>query len=127
MLHPLLRLLVDRPHLLADHAQAYGQLLAAEAGTSASVWKRRIVLATLALCCTGTAITLAGVSVMLWAVVPAAQIHAPWALVTAPLLPAAAAVACIIAARQGGAEASLDHLRRQLQADLDLLREMAAP
>jgi hypothetical protein len=124
MLHPLLRLVATQPQLLADHAEAYAELAAAEIGAVSSVWKRRTALNAAALCCLGVAAVLAGVALMLWAVVPAADIRAPWALVAAPLVPAAAAAICLMAAVSLRSTGGFDKLRQQMTADIVMLREV---
>jgi hypothetical protein len=125
MLHPLLLLATTQPQLLADHAEAYAELVAAEIGTVSAAWKRRAVLNGVALCCMGVAAVLAGVALMLWAVIPVAGIQAPWALVAAPLLPLAVTVACLWAAQSGGDAGGFDKLRQQVKADIVMLREVA--
>lgn len=125
----LLQLLVDHPQRLADHAQAYAQLAQAELGAARRAWTRRLRLMAGALWGAALASVLAGVALMLWAVVPAGQVQAPWALVAAPLLPALAALACGWAAWVAPgreADAPFDHLKAQLQADLCLLRQADA-
>lgn len=126
MIHPLLQLIATQPQLLADHAEAYAELMASEIGAVAAVWKRRAVLNAIALCCLAVAAILAGVALMLWAVIPAAQMQAPWALIAAPLPPAAAALWCLMAARLQGDGGALENLRRQFAADVEMLREVAA-
>lgn len=126
MIHPLLQLIATQPQLLADHAEAYAELMASEIGAVSAVWKRRAVLNAVALCCLVVAAILAGVALMLWAVIPAAQMQAPWVLIAAPLPPAAAALWCLMAARVQGGGGAFENLRRQLAADMVMLREVAA-
>lgn len=126
MIHPLLKLIATQPQLLANHAEAYAELMAAEIGDVAAVWRRRAVLNAVALCCLTAAAILAGVALMLWAVIPSMHLQAPWALIVAPLLPGAAALWCLIAARSTGEGRAFESLRRQLAADLVMLREVAA-
>lgn len=126
MLHPLLHLVATQPQLLADHAEAYAEMVVAEIGTVSTAWKRRAVLNAVALCCLGVAAVLAGVALMLWAVIPPVDIQAPWALVAAPLLPIGAAAACLLAARWGGDVSGFDKLRQQVKADIVMLREVSA-
>ncbi len=125
MMHPLLRLMATQPQLLLDHAEAYAGLLAEELGHASSTWKRRALLHGVALGSVVVAAVLAGVALMLWAVVPFHEMHAPWALVAAPLLPSAAAIGCVVAARQHTSK-SFDHLRQQVKADMEMLREVSA-
>jgi hypothetical protein len=126
MMHPLLHLIATQPQLLADHAEAYAELVAAEIGTVSASWKRRAMLNVVALCCLGVAAILAGVALMLWAVMPAAAIEAPWALIAAPLLPIGVALGCLLAAREQADNSAFDTLRRQLKADIVMLREVSA-
>lgn len=127
MLHPLLRLIATQPQLLAEHAEAYAELVATEVSSASTAWKRRALLNAVAQCCLGVAAVLAGVALMLWSVIPVADIRVPWALVAAPLLPAAVAAGCLWAARTRGQQGTFDSLRQQMKADIVLLREAGAP
>lgn len=126
MLDPLLHLIADRPQWLAEHAQAYAELMAAEIGAVSATWKRQAVLNGVALCSLAVAAVLAGVALMLWAVIPADQIQAPWALLAAPSIPALLALGCLWAAGRLANPGAFDGVRRQVQADLALLREVSA-
>lgn len=122
MMHPLLRLLATQPQLLLDHAEAYTDLLAEEITYVSSAWRLRSVLYAVALCSVVVATVLTGVALMLWAVVPFSEMHAPWALVVAPLLPIAGAVWCIVVARSETTH-GFNNLREQVKADMGMLRE----
>ncbi len=126
MIHPLLRLVATQPQLLADHAEAYAGLVGEELSRSTSEWKRRVVLSAVALCLLGVAAVLGGVALMLWAVTPAANLQAPWALIAAPLVPAVIAAVCLLASRSSPGD-TFAGLRQQLAADLSMLREVSAP
>jgi uncharacterized membrane protein YqjE len=123
----LLRLAWSQPQLLAGHAEAYAELASAEFGEAAGSLKRQALLAAAGLCGLAVAAVLGGVALMLWAVTPPLQIHAAWALFVSPLIPAAAGLLCLLLARQAGQAASFATLRRQLQADMALLREPPGP
>lgn len=123
MIHPLFLLMATRPQLLADHAEAYAELVAAEVAHVSAAWKRRALLYAVALVCLAVAAVLAGVALMLWAVIPVASMQAPWALLVAPILPIASAVWCLLAARSPGNASAFDNIRQQIQADLAMLRE----
>ena len=125
-MHPLLRLIASRPQLLADHAQAYAELVAEEIPRVSAAWKRSALFTAAAAFGTTLALGLAGVALMLWAVLPEASMRAPWALLVVPLVPLAAALACLLAAQRGGERAAFDELRLQVQADIGMLREVAA-
>lgn len=123
MLHPLLHLIASQPKLLAEHAAAYAELVAAEVGTETRTLKRQAMLGALGVIGLILALTLAGVAVMLWAVIPAAQMQAPWMLIVVPAPPALLALFCLPAARSSRKHAAFDSVRRQMLADRDMLRE----
>jgi cytochrome bd-type quinol oxidase subunit 2 len=123
MMHPLLHLILTQPQLLADHVEAYAELLGSELVNASTAWKKRAILISVALCCLGVAAVLAGVALMLWAVIPASHIQAPWALVAAPLLPMATAMWCLMAVRKQDRTGAFDNLRRQMSADMMMWRE----
>ena len=125
MMHPLFHLIATRPQLLADHAEAYAALVAAEAPRIAAAWKRNALLNVLALCSLAVGLALAGVALMLWAVMPEATMRAPWVLLAVPLLPLAAALALGVAAQRGSEREAVDHLRQQVMADIVMLRDAA--
>lgn len=126
-MHIFLRLIATRPHLLADHAQAYADLIAADFDEASTALTRRVILGGAALTGALVAVLLTGVALLLWAVVPATQIHAPWILVVVPLVPLAACLVCLVAMRGGSPAGAFDNLRRQARADMDMLRESSAP
>ena len=123
MLHPLLHLLATQPQLLAGHVEAYAELAAAEFGAASTVWKRRAMFNAAALGCLGVAAVLAGVALMLWAVVPSPE--AAWVLLVVPLLPLAMAAICLMLARAPAKAGGFEALRQQIQADMLMLREVS--
>jgi hypothetical protein len=123
MTHPLLDLLANRPQLLADHAQAYGELMASEVGAASSAFARRTVLAGVAVILLAVAAVLVGVAVMLRAVMPVNMMGAPWALAAVPLVPLAGGVVCLVAARLGSLRNPFERIWWQLKADVAMLRE----
>lgn len=126
LMHPLLNLLSNRPQLLAEHAQGYVDLLAAELPRAATAYKRALLLNLLALLGLQAALLLACVGLMLWASLPASPMPAAWLLIVVPLLPLAAALACLSAARGGAARNSLVVVQQQLSADMAMLRDRQA-
>ncbi len=123
MIHPLFLLIATRPQLLADHAEAYAELVATEVGHVSTTWKRRALLYVVALCGLAVGAVLAGVALMLWAVTPAASMHAPWALIAAPVVPVALALWCLLAVRSQANASGFENIRQQMKADLAMLRE----
>jgi len=127
MLPPWLKLVTGQPQLLAEHAEAYGELLQAEAAALSTAWRRQAVLGALAVASAAVAAVLAGVAVMLWATMAPAQAQAPWLLWAVPLLPLVAAGLCTLLARQHAPAVPFGVLRQQLRADWGLLREAESP
>jgi len=125
-MHPLLRLVTNQPQLLAEHAEAYADLFGEELSTASAMWKRQALLGAVALCGLGVGAVLAGVALMLWAVIPSADIQAPWALIVAPALPLLAAIACALAARAQTTTGFFGAMRQQVKADVAMLREVSA-
>jgi hypothetical protein len=123
MIHPLFLLIATRPQLLADHAEAYAELVATEVGHVSAAWRRRTLLYAVALGCLAVAAVLAGVALMLWAVIPVATMQVPGALIVAPLLPLVVTVGCLLAVRSQGDASGFDNIRQQMKADLVMLRE----
>jgi hypothetical protein len=125
MLHPLFHLIATQPQLLGDHAQAYGELISTELATQVAALKRRALYGALALCFMGVAIMLAGVALMLWAaLVPAPAQATVWVLILVPAIPTVLALVCYGLARTRSAadDPAFAELRRQVQADMALLR-----
>lgn len=126
MIHPLFRLIVSDPQLIADHVEAYSELVAEEVGAVATQWKKRAALQAMSLACIFVTIVFAGIAVMLWAVVPVQQMNVPWALLAAPCIPLVLAVWSHFAARAPVAEHGLSAIREQLAADAAMLRSVTA-
>ena len=93
--------------LLGAHLRAYGLLASLEWQRELALWRRRAMLQLVALGTALAATGLAGVALMLWAVVPPAQVHSPWALWAVPLAPGLVALGCLWAGAHAGAFAGL--------------------
>ena len=128
MLHPIFHLVATQPQLLGQHAQAYGELLGTELSSQAGFWGRRAILAALAVCFLSVSLVLAGVALMLWSALVPEPRAALWVLLAVPAVPALAALVCYGMARHRSATdaQAFAELRRQVQADIALLRELNA-
>jgi uncharacterized membrane protein YqjE len=124
MIHPLFRLLVTQPQLLAEHVEAYGELVAAEIGAITSDWKRRALLLGLAAVLAVLALLFGGIALMLWATIPSDTINHPWALWAVPGIPLVMAVWAAFAARAPAAAQPARRIREQLAADAAMLRSV---
>lgn len=125
-MQPVLRLLTTQPQLLADHAQAYAELVTLESARLAAQWQRRALLAALAVGAVLVAAVLVGVAVLLWAVLPVQSAAVAWIFIAVPLLPLVAAWVCWWAARSRADVAAFAGVRQQLCADWLLLRQAGA-
>jgi Putative Actinobacterial Holin-X, holin superfamily III len=125
-MHPLIHLIASQPHLLGSHAAAYGDLISDELATQAKTLKRRALWGALAVCFLGVAAVLSGVATLLWALIVPPLQPVPWAVILVPLVPFILAVVCGLCARRPTTahDAAFAELRRQVQADMELLRSM---
>ncbi len=120
MLHPLLRLALARPDLLANHAGAYAELAAASAREVLAEWQVRmlgwaLLAAGLLLC-----LTLGGVALMLHGAVASPPM--PWLLWAVPLAPALLALAGWWLARRRVTGSGGSAVAQQFESDLALLK-----
>lgn len=127
MIHPLLRLAATEPHLLGDHVEAYASLVGEEVSKASTSWMTRIGLYLVGLCMVGVGLVLVGVALLLCAALPSSAYPAAWAMIVIPLTPFVIAVGCVIAARATRMDKAFDTLRKQLNADMAMLREVSAP
>jgi hypothetical protein len=127
MIHPVFRLAVAQPALLAEHAAAYACLFGEELALGSAQLKRRLLFQLAALVCAAVAAVLAGVAVLLWALPIATGLPPLWLFVAVPTAPLVMALWLAWSGRSSGpapnAFATLGH---QLSADADLLRRAGA-
>ncbi len=126
MIHPLVRLIVNEPELLAEHLAAYAELIGSEAQHVRSRVAIRVLMSALALCCIGVAAVLAGVALMLWAITPNLSQQAEWALIAAPAIPALVAMIAGLIAKRPPAKEAFAAVHEQVMSDLQMLKEVGA-
>jgi hypothetical protein len=126
MIHPLLRLAASQPQLLGDHVEAYADLVGEEVGKISTSLMTRVGLYAGAAVLLMVGLVLVGVALMLRATVPASDYVAGWALVVVPLTPLLVGAICVAVARARPAEKAFDGLKKQLNADMAMLREVSA-
>ena len=124
-MHPFFKLMMDRPAVITDHVESYASLAALELSGAVTQFRVRALKTAIALSCAAVASVLAGVAVMLWAVMPSDQLHAPWVLWLAPGLPAAVAAWSGWSAQAINDTPAFTALRDQVRADIDMLREVS--
>ena len=126
MIHPLLRLAATEPHLLGDHVEAYAALVGEEVSKISTSLTVRAALYGAALCLVGVGLVLVGVALLLCAALPSSSYPAPWAMFVVPLVPFVGAAGCVLFARSKPAEKAFDAVKKQLNADMAMLREVSA-
>lgn len=124
MIHPIVKLLVTRPDLVAEHAAGYGALVAAQAEEAVLQWRRNAVLVAVGVVCGVVGIGLAGVALLFAAAIPPDGMPAPWALWVVPLVPLTAAAGCALMLKSQPSAWSSQTLREQFAADAALWREI---
>lgn len=120
MLHPLLRLALARPDLLADHASAYAELAVVSAREALADWQLRLV--GWALLGAGVLLCLifGGVALMLHGAVTSPP--TPWLLWAVPAAPVLLALwGAWLARRRVNGSGGIS-VTEQFEADLALLR-----
>ena len=129
MLRRWLDVALARPELLAAHAGAWAQFLAAECAPAWRAQQRVWALWALALLFGGLGLGLAGVALMLAMLAPPQQ-WAQWpvqlVLCAVPAVPLLLALACAWAACRPRDEGSWVRVTRQWEADLSLWHRAAS-
>jgi hypothetical protein len=127
MIHPLFRLLVSEPQMLADHVEAYAELVTEEVGAVATRIKRRLLMQAISVFAIVFAVLLAAIALMLWAVAPVDGMRAPWMLIVVPAVPAVLAIGCYFGARKPADDThGMKAIREQFAADAAMLRSVSA-
>ncbi len=127
MIHPLLRLAATEPHLIGDHVEAYASLVGEEVTKVSTSWAVRIGLYLAALLMVAVGLVLIGVALLFWAAVSTSDYPQPWAMFVVPAAPFVIAAVCLLLARSRPIATAFDSIRKQLQADMAMLREVSAP
>lgn len=125
MIHPLLRLAVKEPHLLADHLSAYAALAGEEVSKISSSLALKIGLYAGAGVLGLIGLVLVGVALLLVAATPSVD-HTTWALIVVPLTPFVLAGIMVLIARSSTTEKVFATLKVQFSADMAVIREVSA-
>jgi ABC-type antimicrobial peptide transport system permease subunit len=121
MLHPFISTLIRRPNLLVDHLAGYAELIREEAAEAGTDLVQRVVAWVLVLVCAIVFLILAGIAVMLGAVMN--QFH--WALVAVPAVVLVLMVAAVLKARQPVLKTHFAEVKAQVDRDAQALRSAA--
>ena len=120
-----LHALAVRPHLLAEHGQAYAQLVGEESALALAACRQQLLWRGGAALALLLGLTLAGMAGLLAAALPVADMPAAWLLVVIPLPPLVVGAVCWLKAGAIVAP-GFARLREQLRADGDLLQAVLA-
>jgi hypothetical protein len=126
MIHPLLRLAATQPHLIGDHVENYAALVGEEVNKVSTAWLTRVGLYVGALVLCSVGLVLVGVALMLRATVPVTDYSAGWALIVVPLTPFVLGAVCVVVARAKPIEDAFATVKKQINADMAMLREVAS-
>jgi uncharacterized membrane protein YqjE len=118
MLHPFVSTLIRRPHLVIDHLAAYADLIREEASEAGTDLLQRVVAWVLVLVCAIVFLILAGVALMMGALMN--QFH--WALVAVPAFVLLLMVAAVVKARKPVLQTHFSEVRAQVDRDAQALR-----
>jgi hypothetical protein len=123
----LLQLLITQPDLLVEHASAYAELASADAKQASQDSKHKILWSAAFLCCFSVSAVLAGIALMLWVSAAEGSIRSAWVLLATPLVPLAAAFACLKMCNPKAQAPAFAKVREQIAADMRMLREVSVP
>lgn len=122
MVHPIFSVLLTKPDLVMEHVAGYASLMREEASSVGTQVAKRAVAWAIALFALLVFLILAGVAIMLGALL--AAFH--WSLVIVPGIALAISVAAFLVARQRLPEKAFTELKAQLDADAQTLRAISA-
>ena len=123
MLHPIYATVISRPDLVVDHLSAYAALASEEAASSGNDLKVRAIGLVVAGVFALLFLIFSGIAVMLGEL--QGQFH--WVLAAVPGAMLAIALIVVLSSRRPAPGQRLAELRRQISADMDLLRAAGGP
>ncbi len=124
MTHPALLILAKNPELLADHAEAYTDLIAESFKRMVIDWRRRAVCEIAIAFCVLLSVLFAGVAGMLWGISVGLTNQGLWILYAIPILPLLIALGLWqFASKHSYGTEALDIVKHQVRADLAVLRQ----
>lgn len=124
MTHPLVYLLVRRPHMLVVHAQAYVDLLGTDAVRALSQAKLKALLSIVTLCMAAVSMVLTGIAATLWGVLPAPPMRWPWVMLAVPGTSWMITLFLAWTTSRVHVGQVLAEFKRQVEADIALYKEM---
>ena len=123
VIHPLLRLVMSHPHLVAEHAENYAALVKDEMSKLSRTLAVRAGLYAGAGVFALIGLLLVGVALLLAAALPHEQFTARWALYVVPLTPLVLSALMVILAQTKQLQEPFAVVKKQFGADLAMVRE----
>jgi hypothetical protein len=124
MIHPALLILAKNPEILADHAEAYTDLIGESLKSTMITWRRRAACQFAAALFMMLSLIFTGIAAMLWGGGTGVNYQAPWLLVVVPILPLLLALALWqCSSKIANGPDALEVLKSQVRADLAVLRQ----
>lgn len=120
MLPPLLRIMINEPGLISEHAAAYSHLIVQEAQQWQATMKRRVIVKIAMGSSLFFTLIFAGIALMIWG----ATDHAHWTLIVVPLVPLLVFIASIVVmANEDASIKPFQATKTQLCNDLSMFKE----
>ena len=119
MLPPLLRIIINEPGLLTEHAVAYSHLISNDAHLWKASVKRQLVLKAMMGGSLLLALLFAGIAVMVWG----ATDHNHWTLIVVPVVPLVVAIVAGFMAADKSDYAPFAATKSQICTDVSMFKE----
>lgn len=119
MLPPLLRIMINEPRLLTEHAEAYSHLVMQEAHLWQAAIKRRLMLKLVTGGSLFFTLLFAGVALMIWG----ATDHTHWTLIVVPLVPLVVFIALLIMTNDDKPVKPFETTKKQFCNDISMFKE----
>lgn len=119
MLPPLLRIIINEPGLLADHAVAYSHLISHDARLWKASVKRQLLLKAMMGGGILLALLFAGIALMVWG----ATDHNHWTLIVVPLVPLVLAIVAGYLAADKTDDTPFAATKSQICTDVRMFKE----
>ncbi len=125
MFHPLIRLLISRPDLLAAHVAGYADLVGAQLTEAVVSVRAKAMLLVSAVVFMLFGLMFSGVAVLLAASIPVQHMPAAWLLWVTPAVPLLAALVCWLLAQRHSAGWDFKLVKEQVAADALLFKRVS--
>ncbi|MDB6060825.1 MAG: hypothetical protein JWM78_928 [Verrucomicrobiaceae bacterium] len=124
MVEKLMQLAIASPGIVAEHLDAYGELIARDLTVLRKYWSARVLRLVVVTICLFLALIFGGTAVMLWAATDSSN----WVLWAVPLIPALLAVGILLwppmDKELNKNSFEFKSVKQQIEADLRLFEEI---